>query len=321
MQEDPNEDLQLRSVALQNAKSILAVRERADRELTAAKMALETKSEELAVSLAMVQATLEAATDAILVTNADAKVTNCNRKYAEMWRIPDEIMESREHRTLLEVCSRHLHDPWQFLSRIDEIYTDSSRESFDLLKLIDGRVIERVSTIQYVGDRNMGRVWSFRDITERTRAEEEMRQQREWFQVTLRSIGDAVITTDIQGQVTFLNPIAETLTGWSSAEAWAKPLKAVLNIVDEKTREPAFHPIDKALREGVIVGLSNHTVLISRDGTEVSIEDSANPKDRLFVALTETRFLSSVSQDVVEFFRDSPGGCYILCPDDRGGQG
>jgi len=277
MPEDQNEDLQLRSVALQNAKSILVARERAERDLTAAKAALEEKTEELAVSLAMVQATLESTTDAILVTDAEGRVTNSNRKYAEMWRITPEVMAIRQHKEIAKVCSKHVHDPWQYLVRVNEIYAEAPSESFDLLKLIDGRVIERVSTIQYIGDRNVGRVWSFRDITERTRAEEEVRQQREWFQVTLRSIGDAVITTDIQGRVTFLNPIAEMLTGWSSEEAWGQPLKTIFNIVNEETREPAFHPIDQVLREGVIVELSNHTALIAKNGTETSIEDSAAP--------------------------------------------
>ena len=277
MPDDQNEDLQLRSVALQNAKSILAAREQADRDLTTAKAALEGKPEELAVSLAMVQATLESAADGILVTDAKGKVTNYNRKYVEMWRITPEVMSIMDHKKIAEVCSKHVHDPWQYLTQVNEIYAASPPESYDFLKLIDGRVIERVSTIQYIGERNVGRVWSFRDITARTKAEEEVRQQREWFQVTLRSIGDAVITTDIQGRVTFLNPIAERLTGWSSEEASGRPLKTVFNIINEETREPAFHPIDKVLREGVSVGLSNHTALIARDGSETSIEDSAAP--------------------------------------------
>ena len=101
----------------------------------------------------------------------------------------------------------------------------SPPESFDLLELADGRVLERFTKIQFIEERNVGRVWSFRDITERKRAEQELRQQREWFQVTLSSIGDAVITTDTQGKVTFLNPVAETMTGWKSDEASGQPLE------------------------------------------------------------------------------------------------
>jgi PAS domain S-box-containing protein len=145
------------------------------------------------------------------------------------------------------------------------------------LELADGRVFERFTKIQFVEERNVGRVWSFRDITKRKRAEEELRQQREWFQVTLSSIGDAVITTDTQGKVTFLNPVGEMMTGWNLAEAFGQPLEKVFTIINEETREAARNPVEKVLREGTVVGLANHTALISKDGMETSIEDSAAP--------------------------------------------
>jgi PAS domain S-box-containing protein len=106
---------------------------------------------------------------------------------------------------------------------------------------------------------------------------EELSQQREWFEVTLASIGDAVITTDVERRVTFLNPIAENLTGWLSGEARGRPLQSVFRIIHEETREPAENPVDKTLETGKVVGLANHTALISRAGAEVSIEDSAAP--------------------------------------------
>ncbi|MDP8986123.1 MAG: ATP-binding protein [Pseudomonadota bacterium] len=112
---------------------------------------------------------------------------------------------------------------------------------------------------------------------ELARSLEELRQQREWFQVTLASIGDAVITTDIQGNVTFLNPVAERMTGWTSGEAIGKPLASAFNIVNERTRLAVQNPIAKVLSEGSIVGLANHTALIAKDGTETAIEDSAAP--------------------------------------------
>jgi PAS domain S-box-containing protein len=105
----------------------------------------------------------------------------------------------------------------------------------------------------------------------------ELEQQREWIQVTLSSIGDAVITTDSRGCVTFLNPIGETLTGWTSAEATGQPLSAVFKIINEITRAPIEHPVDKVLRDGRIVGLANHTALVSRRGVITAIEDSAAP--------------------------------------------
>jgi PAS domain S-box-containing protein len=109
------------------------------------------------------------------------------------------------------------------------------------------------------------------------RRTEELQQQREWFEVTLASIGDAVITTDVQARVTFLNPVAETMTGWKNAEAHGKPLLEVFCIINEDTRARVENPIEKVLATGSIVELANHTALVARDGQEIGIEDSAAP--------------------------------------------
>jgi PAS domain S-box-containing protein len=109
------------------------------------------------------------------------------------------------------------------------------------------------------------------------RKTEELRQQREWFEVTLASIGDAVITTDTDGRVSYLNPVAETMTGWDAAEAVGQPLERVFHIVNEQTRQPVENPVKKVLQVGKMIGLANHTALISRSGTELAIEDSAAP--------------------------------------------
>jgi len=114
-------------------------------------------------------------------------------------------------------------------------------------------------------------------LAARQRAEEALRRQTEWLRITLASIGDAVISTDSAGQVTFLNAVAERLTGWPQAEAVGRPLPEIFRIVHERTRQPADNPALRALREGTIVGLANHTVLIARDGSERPIDDSAAP--------------------------------------------
>ena len=98
-----------------------------------------------------------------------------------------------------------------------------------------------------------------------------------WWRVTLSSIGDAVITTDASGRVTFLNPVASVLTGWSATDALSKPVTEVFRIVREGDRRPAESPTLRALRDGVVVGLANHTLLLARDGRERPIETSAAP--------------------------------------------
>lgn len=118
------------------------------------------------------------------------------------------------------------------------------------------------------------------EATARRLAEENariVREQRERLQVTLASIGDAVICTDAEGRVEFLNSVAEKLTGWSTEEARNLPLTDIFHIVNESTRSPVVNPALRAIREGTIVGLANHTVLIARDGTQRPIDDSAAP--------------------------------------------
>ena len=108
-------------------------------------------------------------------------------------------------------------------------------------------------------------------------SEAQARESRESLRVTLASIGDGVLTTDKRGRVTFLNAVAESLTGWKRDEAIGQPLDAVFRIVNEESRAPVENPIRKVLALGTIVGLANHTVLIDRNGTERPIDDSAAP--------------------------------------------
>ncbi|MGB9180223.1 MAG: ATP-binding protein [Pyrinomonadaceae bacterium] len=111
----------------------------------------------------------------------------------------------------------------------------------------------------------------------RRNAEKRLREGREWLQVTLSSIGDAVIATDIRGFVQFINPTAEALTGWTMPQATGKPLDEVFRIVNEDTRETVESPFSIVKREGIVVGLANHTTLITRDGKEIPIQDSGAP--------------------------------------------
>ncbi len=114
----------------------------------------------------------------------------------------------------------------------------------------------------------------FRSLYE---SERRQRETQETFRITLFSIGDAVITTDTTGRVREMNPAAEALTGWSKTEARGLALGEVFRIVSEETREKSQDPVQRVLKEGVVVGLSNHTLLIARDGTERPIADSAAP--------------------------------------------
>jgi PAS domain S-box-containing protein len=275
--EREDEEQLLRSVALQTAKAIQLARQRAEQALLEANQALELKTAELAQSLAMLRATLESTTDGILVTDAAGSIIGFNEKFVSLWGIPPALMSAGTHQVLLEVIAQRFTDSARFLDRVHAIYATSPPESYDLLELADARVFERFSRPQFVDGRNVGRVWSFRDITQERRTQELWRRESERFRITLSSIGDAVISTDARGSVTFLNRVAETLTGWTHREAVGRPLDEVFHIVNHNTRIRVESPARRALREGRIVGLANHTVLISRDGVERPIDDSAAP--------------------------------------------
>ncbi|MFH2036355.1 MAG: PAS domain S-box protein, partial [Candidatus Zixiibacteriota bacterium] len=133
------------------------------------------------------------------------------------------------------------------------------------------------NTTLYDNGKICGTLSSGVDITDRKKAEEALRNEKERLAVTLQSIGDAVIATDTNGRILLFNIIAENLTGWTKDEAIGKPLSEVFHILNENTRKRCENPVDKVLESGKIVGLANHTVLIAKDGTERVIADSGAP--------------------------------------------
>lgn len=208
-----DEDELLRSVAIQNAKSILAARQRAEQELISAKETLEARTEELAQSLSMMRATLESTTDGIIVTDDSGKVTDFNKRYAAMWRLPAEAIQASSHRELLELNGKQFAEPAAFLARIEQIYSDALEETYDLLKLADGRVFERFTKVQIVHGRKVGRVWSFRDITERRRAEEALHDETRILELLNKTGTTLTEKLDLQGLVQVVTDSATQLSG------------------------------------------------------------------------------------------------------------
>ena len=131
------------------------------------------------------------------------------------------------------------------------------------------------STVDYQGKKAI--IGTLIDISERINLLQEVFNREAELKATLYSIGDAVISTDAQGQILIMNPVAERLTGWKEEEARGKHIQEVFNIVNEFSREPAPNPVEKVIEDGIVVGLANHTVLISRDGKEYPIADSGAP--------------------------------------------
>jgi PAS domain S-box-containing protein len=133
----------------------------------------------------------------------------------------------------------------------------------------------KIGVLEWAG--NPWAILTIEDITQRKQAEEDLLESEKSYQATFNSIGDGVIVTDINGQITRMNPVAEHLTGWKRKEAVGRPLTEIFHIINAHTRQPAVNPVPKVLSSGHTVGLANHTALISRDGREYQIADSCAP--------------------------------------------
>ena len=164
--------------------------------------------------------------------------------------------------------------PWFMVAKVDaeEIFAEARYRAIVIVVIVGSFILLAAAATAYVYRRRQTRF--FRDLYE---SERQQRKIQETFRITLYSIGDAVITTDTGGRVREMNPVAETLTGWPETEARGKPLEETFRIVNEETRATVENPVNRVLREGTVVGLANHTLLVARDGTERPIADSAAP--------------------------------------------
>ncbi|MCU7945743.1 MAG: EAL domain-containing protein [Candidatus Thiodiazotropha sp. (ex Cardiolucina cf. quadrata)] len=176
----------------------------------------------------------------------------------------------------------HQDDLPKALASIDAHMLDASKslEILHRLRHKDGSwrwILSRARALRNTQGKPYRMVGTHVDVTEQKRLETVLSEERERALVTLHSIGDGVITTFADARIDYLNSVAEILTGWSKEDAHLRSLEEVFPIVDEVTRKPIDNPVERCLREGKVVGLGNHTLLINRKGKEISIEDSAAP--------------------------------------------
>jgi diguanylate cyclase (GGDEF)-like protein/PAS domain S-box-containing protein len=162
-------------------------------------------SEALGRTLSLLTATLESTADGILVVDRDGRIVSFNRKFAEMWRLPPELHGTRDRAWLLEHASRLVVEPERFLARLRELDASPEVVSMDVIEFTDGRVFERYSQPQRVGNVVVGRVSSFRDVTQRTRAERELRSSHRMISAVIDGTPDPIFVKDLEGRYLLVN--------------------------------------------------------------------------------------------------------------------
>ena len=164
------------------------------------------------------RATLDSVPDGILVVNSGVHVATCNRKFAEMWGIPDDVLKQRDDRILLKHVLPQLKAPSEFLARVRLLYRDPEARSEELIELKDGRVIERRTEPHRTGGGNPGRVWSFRDVTASKRIEAALIEERRLFRALMDNLPDHIYFKDLAGRFTRVNQALAELVGYHDPE-------------------------------------------------------------------------------------------------------
>ncbi|MHC5738714.1 PAS domain S-box protein [Nostoc sp.] len=172
-----------------------------------------------AETLSLLQATLESTADGIIVVNQEFNVAVFNQKFIQMWSIPESLLQPSQSNERFNFMSEQTRDPEAFIARVKELfYKYQKQEAFDLIEMKDGRVFERYSQPQWKGDKIIGRVWSFRDITARQQVEKALSESEVKFRRIVENSNDIISLIDLEGRICYISPNLAKLTGYDTTE-------------------------------------------------------------------------------------------------------
>jgi two-component system, sensor histidine kinase and response regulator len=230
---------------------------------------------ELRDALSLLSATLESTADGILVVTADGRIAGSNERFAILWGIPAELTDSHDDGRVMAFVLDQLANPDSFVDKVRELYADPGAESLDVLDFRDGRTFERYSRPQRVGEEIVGRVWSFRDVTSRRRAQDQAREalaQLEGLGAIVRSSADAIIGMTPEGLITSWNPGAERLYGYAAAEVMGRDVRFLI----PDHRRQAEEAVLAAVLDGG-EARSFETDRVRKDGSIVPVSLTVSP--------------------------------------------
>ena len=222
--------------------------------------------EEIKHALSLLNATLESTADGILVVDREGKIESFNRKFVQMWRIPESIIASQDDNQALAFVLDQLKDPESFFVKVRELYNQPAAESFDLLEFKDGRVFERYSQPQWIGKESVGRVWSFRDVSEGKRAEEALRKSELRFQELFNDAPVGYHEVNLEGNVIQVNRTELKMLGYDFEEMLSQPIWKFLD-EEDKVRQAFLDKIGSIMPPG----RAFERTYRRKDGTRLSV--------------------------------------------------